>query len=112
MAKETKKVIYVDEDGWIHLQRESRKQRGAKFDEGDEARLRKHYADEYGDGFIALGDGWLGGGNGSPDASTWTSWTVGDMCIMLLSADYPYGVGPVGDGLILWHWPTRMDHDA
>ena len=112
MANEARKVIYVDEDGWVHLQRESRRQRGAKFDEKDEAWLRKRYADQYGAGFVALCDGWLGGGNGSPDASTWTSWSVGDMCLMLLDADYPYGIGHVGNDFILWHWPASMDHDA
>lgn len=87
------KSIIVNLDGYIYLQCESRTQRGGEITERYIEHLKENFKNINPKGEHKICDYDLGGGCGSKNPSTWTSWSIDEMAKMLKKQKIPFGIG-------------------
>lgn len=87
------KTLITNLDGYLYLQRENTEQRGGKFTEQHEKSIKENFKTFAINGEIEILDRNLGGGCGSKDPSTWTSWSVEKMARMLEKQNIPFKIG-------------------
>ena len=88
-----KKALFVNVEGYVFLQTEASKQRGREPSERQIERLKQNFERFGFEGKYELRDGDLGGGCGSRNPSTWTSWSVDDMSRMLEKQKIAFEIG-------------------
>lgn len=84
------KAIRVTLEGYLYLKKQSCIQRGFEFTE----RYKKDLKDEFGQysykGMKEICSGDIGGGCGSKNPNTWTSWSVEQITKMLKEKNLPF----------------------
>lgn len=87
------KTIFMNLEGYVYLCSRQRTERGYEVNQSNIDFWTKVFEKENRDGFIDISDKGLGGGIGSTNWNTWTSWSVEDMAKMLNEKKLPYKFG-------------------
>ena len=84
------KAIRVTLEGYLYLQEQACIQRGFEFTERRKENLKDGFGKYSFKGMKEICSGDIGGGCGSKDPSTWTSWSVEQLAEMLKEKNLPF----------------------